>query len=307
MLPDVLAMPFNSNDEGKWSGITLGSANDEQILIRQALWQGFTVDQATWQFIAKTLSEQKMPKAAQQESQQQTATEIDAYSALPHSDGLTLNNMPEELPLALLAKHSQAASFNLLQGEYKVKEQHSKVLVNWLWAAGFAAGALLLNVGYKSAELWQLSAKQVAVEQQIISTYKKAFPRVKRVRISTIKSQLNQKIAQLGGLSNSEGFLVMLSKVQPAFSQVSALKPESLKFDGKRQELRLQAIANDYLPFEQFKSALENADLKVKQGAQNNQGDQVSGSFSITNKSITGKSKTRKTKTSSKQKSRGRS
>lgn len=300
MLPDVLAMPLGSSlnenvnvgknvdksaDENsdkkttKWSAITLGSANNEQILIRQGLWQGFTVDHAAWQFIAKTLSKQD-----KQESQQEVATEIEAYSALPHSDELTLNNLPEELPLALLAKHSKSTSFNLLQGEYKVKDQHSTVLVHWLWVAGIAACAVLLNLGYKSAELWQLNAKQAAVEQQIINTYKKAFPRVKRVRISTIKSQLNQKIAQLGGLSDSEGFLSMLSKAQPAFAKVPALKAESLKFDGKRQELRLQAVANDYQPFEQLKSALETVNLQVKQGAQSNQGEQVSGSFTITNK-----------------------
>ncbi|WP_274620310.1 GspL/Epsl periplasmic domain-containing protein [Colwellia maritima] len=62
------------------------------------------------------------------------------------------------------------------------------------------------------------------------------------------------------------------------------LKPESLKFDGKRQELRLQAIADDYQHFERFKSALVAENLTVQQGAQNNQGDQVTGSFSIVSK-----------------------
>ena len=76
----------------------------------------------------------------------------------------------------------------------------------------------------------------------------------------------------------------MLSQVQPAFAKVPALKPESLKFDGKRQELRLQAIADDYQHFERFKTALVAANLTVQQGAQNNQGDQVTGSFSITSK-----------------------
>ena len=76
----------------------------------------------------------------------------------------------------------------------------------------------------------------------------------------------------------------MLSQVQPAFAKVPELKPESLKFDSKRQELRLQAIANDYQHFERFKAALNGANLTVKQGAQNNQGEQVTGSFSIVSK-----------------------
>jgi len=76
----------------------------------------------------------------------------------------------------------------------------------------------------------------------------------------------------------------MLAQVQPAFAKVPSLKPESIKFDGKRQELRLQAIADDYQHFEQFKNALALANVEVKQGAQNNQGEQVTGSFSIVSK-----------------------
>jgi len=57
-----------------------------------------------------------------------------------------------------------------------------------------------------------------------------------------------------------------------------------LKFDGKRQELRLQAVADDYQHFERFQSALNAASLTVKQGAQNNQGEKVTGSFSISDK-----------------------
>ena len=85
----------------------------------------------------------------------------------------------------------------------------------------------------------------------------------------------------------------MLSTVQPAFAKVPALKPESLKFDGKRQELRLQAIANDYQHFEQFKAELNHANLTVKQGAQKNQGEQVTGSFSISRKQSKANSKER--------------
>ncbi len=172
----------------------------------------------------------------------------------------------EELPLALFAQNCEKSSFNLLQGEFKVKEHRSKNLSNWLWAAGFAACALLFNVGYKSTQLWQLSSEKAHIETQILERYKKVFPRAKKVRIGTIKSQLSRQLAQLGGVSEQTGFLTMLSQVQPAFAKVSALKPESLKFDGKRQELRLQAIADDYQHFERFKSALVAENLTVQQG-----------------------------------------
>jgi len=277
---DVLAMPLIA---GQWSAIVLpttgGTSQQAQVIVRQDKWQGFTLDIDAWQFAAMhVFSTQEHEQSADSDEEQPIIT---AYSQLPHSEQLTVQRVEEELPLALLAEHCHESKFNLLQGQYKVKEQHSKALTNWLWAAGIAACALLLNVGYKSAQLWQLTAQQEQVEEQIISRYKKSFPQAKRVRVGTIKSQLNRKIAQLGGANNSEGFLAMLAQVQPAFAKVPELKPESLKFDGKRQELRLQAVASEYQHFERFKNALNAANLTVKQGAQSNQGEKISGSYSI--------------------------
>jgi len=280
MQVDILAMPLIAE---QWSAIALNNTEQSQIIVRQGLWQGCTLDAATWQFASQHI----FPRTTQAKSDIESSAEhglpvINAYSALPQAEQLVIEPQAEELPLALLAQHCHKSNFNLLQGKFKAKESHSLAFKYWLWAAGFAACAILLNIGYKSAQLWQLNDQKVQVEAQIIASYKKVFPKTKKVRIGTVKSQLKKKIVELGGASDSEGFLAMLSKVQPAFAKVPELKPESLKFDSKRQELRLQAIAGDYQHFERFKNALTEAKLTVKQGAQNSQGEQITGSFSVT-------------------------
>ena len=300
--PDVLAMPYT---EGQWSAIGLHSSTStslsnyavNQVVLRQGEWQGYTLDSEAWQFATEHVFLKKAHVKHIDEQKEHDKIILNAYSELPSlqscSRHITVAKREEELPLALFAQHCHRSPFNLLQGEFKLKDQQSIGLTKWFWAAGIAVCALLLNVGYKSAQLWQLSSQQEHVEEQIIARYKKTFPATKRVRIGTIKSQLNNKIGQLGGAGDSSGFLAMLSKVQPAFAKVPALKPQSLKFDGKRQELRLQAIANDYQHFEQFKAALIRANFVVKQGAQKNQGTQVTGSFSIRIKVSTANSKGR--------------
>jgi general secretion pathway protein L len=293
IMPDVLAMPINK--EG-WSAIALGSNSQQQVVVRQGLWQGFTVDIDAWQFQCHALVEQQ--KTSEESNSQQEVKSIQAYSPLAFSDELTVSAMPEELPLALMAQkqNSTLNGFNLLQGEYKAQESRSYAGQQWLWVAGVAMFALLLSLGHKSVQLWQLNAEQESVKQSIIADYKKAFPKTKRVRVATIKSQLNRELALLGGVNDREGFLAMLAKIQPAFAKVPALKPESLKFDGKRQELRIQAKAKDYQAFEQFSVALSAANLSVKQGSQSNQGDQVTGSFSISSKGNTKGISARKSK-----------
>jgi len=282
ILPDVLAMPLNNDG---WSAIALGDSTQQQVIVRQGLWRGFVLDASAWQLQCQAFVQQQDAEEAEA-LEQQASIEIQAYSPLVHSEQLAITAMPEELPLALMAQNqsSKLNRFNLLQGEYKIKESRSHAGQQWLWVAGVALFALLLSLGHKSVQLWNLNTEQASVKQDIVDSYKKAFPKTKRVRVSTIKSQLNRELALLGGVSDRQGFLAMLAKVQPAFAKVPALKPESLKFDGKRQELRIQAAAKDYQAFEQFAVALAAANLTVKQGSQSNQGDQVTGSFSISNK-----------------------
>ncbi|MFD2165436.1 type II secretion system protein GspL [Thalassotalea euphylliae] len=262
LIPEQLLLP---EQEQGWSAIALG----EQIVIRQGSWQGTALDSAQWPFMADSWQQEETPVV------------IHRYSPLPELP-VTIEQVaePEELPLALFAQH-KSVPINLLQGDFTVKTERSPSLKYWAIAASLALVALLLNIGVKGAALYQLNSQQAMVEQQIIDTYKEAFPQTKRVRVSTIRSQLKRKLSEAGSGDSGAGFLAMLAKVRGAFQQVPELQPTSLKFDRKRQELRIQAEAKDYQAFDKFKTVLEQARMEVKQGAQNNQGERVTGSLSI--------------------------
>ncbi|MGK2234446.1 MAG: general secretion pathway protein L [Colwellia sp.] len=272
MIPDAIALPVVPQSS---SAVMLG----EQVLIRLGEWQVMSFEANAWPVISQFF------KGLDENEQT-----IHAYSALSEvPDELTIEYLPEELPLAILA-NNHARKFNLLQGEFQVKEKRSADTMNWLWVAGVACFALILNFGLKGAELYQLSNQQEALESEIIEKYKTVFPETKRVRISTVRSQLRQKLAEVGNSEDSAGFLALLVKLEPALASVPEIKPQTLKFDGKRQEVRMQTVAKDYQYFEKLKVAFEKAGLTVNLGAQNNQGDQISGSFSITDTSMKGRS-----------------
>lgn len=272
MIPDALALPVVPQSS---SAVML----DEQVLIRLGEWQVMSFEANAWPVISQFF------KGLDENEQT-----IQAYSALSEApDELNIEYLPEELPLAILA-NNHARKFNLLQGEFQVKEKRSADTMNWLWVAGVACFALILNFGLKGAKLYQLSNQQDALETEIIEKYKTVFPETKRVRISTVRSQLRQKLAEVGNSEDSAGFLALLVKLEPALASVPEIKPQTLKFDGKRQEVRMQTVAKDYQYFEKLKVAFEKAGLTVNLGAQNNQGDQISGSFSITDTSMKGRS-----------------
>tara|TARA_R110000744_G_scaffold20336_1_gene53354 strand:- start:2630 stop:3862 length:1233 start_codon:yes stop_codon:yes gene_type:complete len=272
IIPDALALPFDNQSS---NAVMLG----EQVLIRLGEWQVMSFEANAWPIIAKHFTDID-----------ETKSTIMAYSSLSQVPAeINVEYLPEELPLAILA-NNHSRKFNLLQGEFQVKEKRSAASVNWLWVAGIACFALVINFTLKGAQLYTLSQQQSVIEAEIIENYKAAFPETKRVKVSTVRSQLRQKLAEIGNSDESAGFLSLLVKLEPALASVPEIKPQTLKFDGKRQEVRMQTIAKDYQYFEKLKVALEKAGLTVNLGAQNNQGDQISGSFSITDKASKGRS-----------------
>ena len=275
MIPEVLALPLPKNNT-VWTAITLG----EQILIRQGIWQGLVVDKLNWSLLAQSISAVLPQSDSENNEKSEPKITIESYSAL-ESNCFSINAMPAELPLALLAENIGSSPFNLLQGEYQVKQKRSPIWENWSTAAVITVVALLLTIAIKTTKLHQMTVQQNSVETKILNIYKKAFPKTRRVKITTVRSQLKRKLAQLNASSGDGNFLAMLVKLQPAFATVPQLQTNTLKYDSKRQEIRIQATASGYQYFEQFKNKLEKAHFKVTQGALNNQDQQISGSFSI--------------------------
>ncbi|MFT6193287.1 MAG: general secretion pathway protein L [Cognaticolwellia sp.] len=277
IIPDALALPLDSQSS---TAVMLG----EQVLIRLGAWQVMSFEANAWPIIVQHFSAQATSSVLAENEKT-----ILAYSSLPQVPAeIKVEYLPEELPLAILA-NNDSPKFNLLQGEFQVKQKRSATKSNWLWVAGIACVALVLNFTLKGVELYRLSDQKSVIEAQIIANYKAAFPQTKRVKVSTVRSQLRQKLVEVGNSDESIGFLSLLVQLEPALASVPEIKPQTLKFDGKRHEVRMQTLAKDYQYFEKLKVALEKAGLTVNLGAQNNQGEQISGSFSITHTAAKGR------------------
>ena len=186
---------------------------------------------------------------------------------------------PAEMPIAVLASGANQQSFNLLQGEFKIKRQMSSEVKQWGWVAGLAVVALLLNVLLKGIDAYQLSQEVDELSQQITSEYKKAFPRG-RASEGIMRRQIAKELEKIGGGNTKATFLSLLTDISPAFSE-HQVKPQTMKFDSKRNELRIQAVGKDFRSLEQFKNSVQQLGYEVTQGAINNKDDFVVGSVSI--------------------------
>ena len=262
IIPDVLAVPVTENG---WSVLTLG----EQLLVRQDTFKGVQ-GEATW----------LLPTLVHFTAQQESPITITNYAGIDLS---TLPNIEEaqaplELPMQVLAKEAMQSSFNLCQGDYKVKRKRSGVLNQWRVAAVLAVLALCTSLIDKGFSLYQLKAQNQALSSEINTAVKAGFPNIGTYR--NVRLKLQSELAKLEQGGGSASMLIMLDQLAPAFSATD-VKPQTLRFDATRTEIRIQAQGKNFEALEQFKRTAESVGFVVEQGAINNRDNGVVGTVSV--------------------------
>ena len=145
-------------------------------------------------------------------------------------------------------------------------------------AASLAFIALSLSVVDRVITLGSLNQQHEELSAAIDSEIKRGFPDIGAYR--DVRRKVNSELSKLEQGGNGLTMLAMLDQLSPAFSQTN-VKPQSIRFDGERSELRLQAIASTFEALEQFSTQAQQAGFTVEQGAINNRDNQVIGSVII--------------------------
>lgn len=210
-----------------------------------------------------------------------TPSAVHHYSPWPNAvNHDNLVHQAEELPLALLAPRAVSEPFTLRQGPYQLKKARSKQWQYWFGPAVAAGILVVMSLLGKVAEQQQLNRQITANQAQLIALYQQHFPGEK-VRPELIRNQLNAKLAKSGSGSSQASLLNLLAQLEPVFKGKTPMTTESLRFDGKRGELKLRVRGKDFAHFETVKSALERAGLTVESGSLNNDGATVVGELKI--------------------------
>ncbi|WP_340678366.1 type II secretion system protein GspL [Paraglaciecola sp.] len=266
LIPDVLAIP---QAEQGWALLELG----QQLLVRQDEWAGLQGEK-DWLIQAVALHARQYQKVYAEPLQ------LNNYSELQFAgvDNIESHSMPLELPMKVLAGGITNAKFNLLQGEFKLKSSRTGGWKPWRLAAALAAIAILTSVIDKAIERYSIQSELADISNQINNEYHRAFPNAGAYRDVRATMQSKMKALEQGGGGSS--MLVMLSQLSSAFSD-SNIKPQTLRFDGSRSELRMQVVANNFEALEQFKKLAQAKGFVVEQGAINNKDNQVIGSLAV--------------------------
>ncbi|MEP2652444.1 MAG: type II secretion system protein GspL, partial [Paraglaciecola sp.] len=263
MLPDILALP--RADEDTWSILQLG----EQLLIRQDKWAGL---QGEMGWLKQALNHQA--------KRNEGPLHISDYSGvdLTNIDNLEVISQPLELPMKVLASEAKSSKFNLLQGEFKVNNKKSGTWKKWRVAAVLAIIALSTTLIDKTIEQQRISKELTQLKELTDQEYKRAFPNSGAYRDLRRTMARQMKSLEQGG--GGASMLVMLSQLESAFEE-SKVKPQTMRFDRKRTEIRIQVVAANFDALDTFKRQAEAQGFEVEQGAINQKDNQVVGTLSV--------------------------
>lgn len=262
LMPDYLAIPVIEGTD--LSILQLG----DNLLLRTSINKGMTID-SDWLNIA-------LPRLAQDNNELVIAhydVEV-SHHLEPH----IWNAQPLILPMEQLANAVVKFPINLLIGEFEQNKQEYNHLKIWRPVAIAASLLILLGGAEQLIRVNQLESQALAYKKQSESIYRQLNPEVKRVL--RIKSRMTNELNQLSGGHQDTGLIVMLESLQKAFIAVPKLTPETIKYDHKRQEIRLQAEGESFQQFEKFQKRL-SGEYDVTMGAMNNNGGKVNSSLVI--------------------------
>ncbi|MFT4806945.1 MAG: general secretion pathway protein L [Paraglaciecola sp.] len=267
LIPDVLTLPLA--DKNAWSILELG----QQLLVRKDNWSGL---QGERDWLIQAIEHH----ARQYAKQNEQALLVNDYSGtnLGGIDNLEVSVMPLELPMKVLALGLQSVRFNLLQGEYKVNNKVDGQWKKWRLAAVLAVIALFTTLIDKGLEKNRLDEQLTTLKAQVRSEYKRAFPKAGAYR--DLRTTMQRQMIALEQSGGGASMLIMLSQLRPAFEE-SNVKPQTMRFDSTRAELRIQAAANNFDDLDKFKRQAEAQGFTVEQGSINQKNNQVIGSLSI--------------------------
>jgi general secretion pathway protein L len=221
-----------------------------------------------------------LPLALEQANKQSLS--VKCYSEIQHWPSTQDADFDFDLlPMQLLLQGAVDTQLNLFQGEFAVKRKVNPTWHKWKLAAALAVIAICANLVIKATELNTLKSERAIVNQQIDAAVNKGFPNLGTYRNLRIAIQTQMDSLEKGGGSLS--MLAMLSRLSGAF-EATGVKPQNIRFDGKRSEIRMQSVAQNFESLEKFRRDAQELGFEIDQGPINNRGTEVVGVITVKGK-----------------------
>ena len=270
VLPDTLALPVDAE------GVTALQI-DDQWLLRQSTFQAVSIRQA---WLPMFLSSDWLV------TEDDAKPTIFSYTALPDEEaqqqsGVEWQAKPAELVMSVLSQQAITSGVNLLTGRFKTKSSFTKYWKIWQKVAIAACLLIAVIATQQTLKVQRYEAEAQAYRAESERIFRQVLPGKRKIpSVSYLKRTMNEEASRYGGSSDGATLLGWLTQLPSTLGQVTSIEVESIRYDGNRSEVRLQAKSSDFQHFETARTKLAEK-FSVEQGPLNRNGDAVYGSFTL--------------------------
>ena len=265
VMPDVLALP---QADTPLTAAQIGP----QWLIRKGDWQGIVME-SDW---LPVLVESDWVKAEQSPLALTSYTEL---PALPLDEDQHWSVKPNEMVMKLLAQEACQSRMTLLSGPFKTKSSWLKHWHTWRLPTYSALALIVVTMVYSAFEANRFEQQAQAYHQESERIFRTIFPNKRRIpTVSYLKREMQGELQLLSGSGGSDTVLNWLQVLPESLKSVKDMKIQSLKYDGDKGELRVEATSKNFPSFEKARVQLSEQ-FNVQQGQLSKDGDTVLGSF----------------------------
>ncbi|MFC3909465.1 type II secretion system protein GspL [Legionella dresdenensis] len=181
-----------------------------------------------------------------------------------------------EMSASWIAKRLQSRPLlNLCRGEFAHETATGNQKIWYYAAAGMIGLWLLAVIAVDAIKIHQLNNKIAAVDQQIATIYYKFFPEAKQVISPRFRIEQFLKTHNSG---TDNALWLLLNQLSAANQQTQSVI-EKLRF--QNQILQVSLIAKDFNTLETLQTALQKAQLKVKQSQAASRDQQVAATLEL--------------------------
>ncbi|KAB0302166.1 type II secretion system protein GspL [Vibrio fortis] len=270
VLPDTLALPVDAE------GVTALQI-DDQWLLRQSAFQAVSIRQA---WLPMFLSSDWLV------TEDDAKPTIFSYTVLPDEEaqqqsGVEWQAKPAELVMSVLSQQAITSGVNLLTGRFKTKSSFTKYWKIWQKVAIAACLLIAVIATQQTLKVQRYEAEALAYRAESERIFRQVLPGKRKIpSVSYLKRTMNEEASRYGGSSDGATLLGWLTQLPSTLGQVTSIEVESIRYDGNRSEVRLQAKSSDFQHFETARTKLAEK-FSVEQGPLNRNGDAVYGSFTL--------------------------
>lgn len=245
---------------------------DEQYLFRDNKGAVYAIDKENIALAMQLATEQfaELPGAIDM----YVTAEADAKAAvkgLPDALHHLVTVTVKPLPVMVADQLSLASTWNFLQGKFARTAQWAAIWLQWRDVIIVSLIALLVHTGVSYANYQQLEAENLALRQEMERVHRMVFP---KGQIVDSRRQIETELKRLRG-GSSGGFVLAVEKIGKVLRSAAGLQVNSVSFDDKNGDIRLDLIVDNFQEVEKIKTGVEKQGMEAELLNSNAQGQQV--------------------------------